>query len=243
MYASCPYPALPPPVDVALTVLPAHECPYLPERQATLRAFGIRRMPGEVYHQFLDAGFRRTGHVVYQPVCRGCRACVPIRVPVAEFSPNKSLRRCRRRNGDVRVEIAAASMSDEKLDLYRRYRAGRHEGTGDDTADSLRDFLYCSPADAIEFTYRDGAGKLLGVGICDVCALSLSSVYYFFDPGESRRGLGNFGALVEIDYARTKEIPHWYLGYWVKGCRAMEYKANFRPHELLHPDGVWRRGD
>ena len=48
--------------------------------------------------------------------------------------------------------------------------------------------------------------------------------------------------LAEIDYAARLGIPYWYLGYWVRGCRAMEYKATFRPHELLHPDGVWRRG-
>jgi arginine-tRNA-protein transferase len=69
----------------------------------------------------------------------------------------------------------------------------------------------------------------------------VSSVYFYFDPAESNRSLGNFGALVEIEYARRLKIPHWYLGFWVKGCRAMEYKANFKPHELLHSDGVWRR--
>jgi leucyl-tRNA---protein transferase len=239
----CPFPALPPPVDVPLTTLLPHDCPYLPGREATLRAFRVQQMPGEVYHQFLDAGFRRTGQIIYQPVCRGCRACMPIRVPVTEFTPNKSLRRCRRRNADLRVSIAEPSMTDEKVDLYRRYLAGRHNGTGDEQADSLRDFLYCWPAEALEFTYRDAAGKLLAVGICDVCPQSLSSVYFFFDPGEPRRGLGNFGALTEIDYAAQSGIPYWYLGYWVKGCRAMEYKADFQPNELLHPDGQWRRVD
>ena len=76
--------------------------------------------------------------------------------------------------------------------------------------------------------------------ICDVCPESLSSVYFYFDPAEARRGLGTFGAVYEIEFARARGIGHYYLGYWVAGCQAMDYKANFRPCEILHPDGVWR---
>jgi arginine-tRNA-protein transferase len=166
---------------------------------------------------------------------------MPIRVPVAEFTPNKSLRRCRRRNADLSLHIAPPRLTEEKLELYRRYQAERHDGTGDEPAESLGDFLYSSPVLTLEFTYRDPRKRLLAVGICDVCSQSVSSVYFFFDPAESRRGLGNFGALAEIDYARDRGIPWWYVGYWVKGCRAMEYKSDFRPNELLHPDGRWRR--
>ena len=54
------------------------------------------------------------------------------------------------------------------------------------------------------------------------------------------RSLGTFGAVYEIGFARDQGIPSYYLGYWVSGCAAMQYKANFRPCEILHPDGVWR---
>jgi arginine-tRNA-protein transferase len=95
----------------------------------------------------------------------------------------------------------------------------------------------------LEFSYRDAAGRLLGVGICDVSKLSLSSVYFYYDPEETvRRSLGTFAALVEIETAAGRNIPYYYLGYWVDGCPAMQYKANFRPNEVLCPDGVWRPG-
>ena len=220
---------------------PPRECPYLPSRLATFRALYVNGLPGDLYHDFLDAGFRRAGHIIYQPVCSGCRACQSLRVPTATFRPNKSLRRCRRRNVDLVIEAGHALLTDEKHDLYQRYLAGRHDQAMGDDEDSLRDFLYDSPVETIEFTYRDQAGKLLAVGICDVCRRSISRVYFYFDPAESHRGLGNFGVLTEIDYAARNGIDYWYAGFWVKGCRAMEYKANFRPHELLHPDGVWRR--
>ena len=85
---------------VPLNVSPPHECPYLPGRLATSRWFVAGRVPAEVYHDFMDAAFRRSGRLFYQPVCAGCRACVPIRVPVDRFVPSKSQRRTMQRNAD-----------------------------------------------------------------------------------------------------------------------------------------------
>src|SRR5665213_45517 len=104
---SCPYPAWEVPIDVRLTVLPEHRCAYLPDRVAQSRAFWAERMAPEVYHALMDAGFRRSGKLVYQPVCRGCRQCLPIRVPLATFQPSKSQRRSVRKNADLVVSKGA----------------------------------------------------------------------------------------------------------------------------------------
>jgi leucyl-tRNA---protein transferase len=228
-------------VPVRLVTLPAQPCPYLPDRTSVSRALWAERMPPELYHGFMDAGFRRSGQLIYQPVCNGCRACVPLRVPVERFTPSKSQRRCCRRNADVVVTVAEPEATDEKYDLYRRYVTQWHgKSAEDETRDGFEQFLYDSPVDTVEFVHRDGQGKLLAVGLCDVSPGSLSTVYFYFDPSESRRGLGTFGAVYEIEAARRLGIPYYYLGYWINGCGAMEYKASFRPSELLHPDGVWR---
>jgi leucyl-tRNA---protein transferase len=94
----------------------------------------------------------------------------------------------------------------------------------------------------MEFAFRDTHGRLLAIGICDVCPLSLSSVYFYFDPADSHRGLGTFGALCEIAHARANGLPHYYLGYWVYGCASMQYKSEFRPNQWLGTDGIWRDG-
>ncbi|HEX8522817.1 MAG TPA: arginyltransferase [Tepidisphaeraceae bacterium] len=234
------YPALGAPVRVSLTMLGAHACPYLPGRVSTSRAFLTKRLDPLLYHAFMDAGFRRSGRLIYQPVCAGCRACVPVRVPVDRFVHSKSQRRCWRRNADLRVEVGLPAPTAEKFELYRRYTTGRHDDQQPTDLESFLAFLYESPVDTLEFVYRDAAGQLLAVGICDVCASSLSSVYFYFDPEEEKRGLGTYSALWEIEYARREKIPHYYLGYWIKGAPTMEYKANFRPNELLNTDGIWR---
>ena len=238
---SCPYPAWESPVRVRLTVMPEHACAYLPGRMAQSRGFLVDQMPGRVYHHLMNAGFRRSGKLIYQPVCRGCRQCLPIRVPVARFAPNKSQRRCDRRYADLQQSIGSPVATDEKWELYRRYVADWHGGQADDRA-SFEAFLYESPVETIELCHRDAAGRLLAVGICDLCAESLSSVYFYFDPSEAARGLGTFGALREIQLSQQLSLPYYYLGYWIDGCRAMSYKSQYRVHEMLHPDNVWRPG-
>ena len=237
----CHYPAVPPPLRVRLVVAPEHPCPYLPGRTARSRAFWADRLPGSVYHRFMDAGFRRSGKVFYQPACRGCRECWPMRVPVAGFRASKSQRRCWRRNQDLVVTAGEVAPTDEKFGLYLRYVTRWHrKDKGEEDRESFEEFLYRSPVESVEYTYRDPGGRLLAVGICDVCAESFSTVYFYHDPDETRRGLGTFGALYELEQAGLLGIPYYYLGYWIRGCGAMEYKSSFRPNEVLHPDGIWR---
>lgn len=235
---SCQY--LPPPVDLSLTVLPEHPCPYLPDRTATTRAFYAKSLPPEMYHDFMDAGFRRSGCVIYQPICQGCRACLPIRILVDQFKPDKSQRRCWRKNQDLIVTAGPAVPTDEKYELYLQYQTDWHNGIMSEDREAFESYLYDSPVNTLEFCYRDQSGKLLAVGICDLCPRSFSSVYFYHDPAESKRSLGTFGVLYEIQQAREMKTPYYYLGYWIKGCTAMEYKANFRPNEILYPNGKWR---
>jgi arginine-tRNA-protein transferase len=235
-----PLPQLSP--QPSLTTLPEDDCVYLPGRKSRFRAFLAEEISPDAYHALMDASFRRSGRMIYQPVCEGCRACVPLRVPVAEFRASKSQRRSRGKNADLEIAIGEPESSDEKFALYHRYRDQWHSATEPTDRDGFESFLYDSPVRTVEFTYRTPAGELIGVGICDVCEESLSSVYFYFDPAHSKRGLGTFSALFEIEYARAFRIPYWYAGFHVAGCRAMEYKANFRPHELLGADGIWRPG-
>ncbi len=239
-YLASAYPSMACPVRMPLQILPEHDCPYMPGRTAQIRAFGATRLAADAYHDLMDAGFRRTGTTFYQPICRHCRRCQAIRIPVERYSPSKSQRRAWQRNQDLSIVAGKPDPTTEKYQLYCRYTADRHKAQQPDSRQAFRAFLYESPVQTVEMTYRDVSGRLLAVGICDVSVRSLSSVYFYFDPGELRRGLGTFGAMCEIAAAQRMGIGHYYLGYWVPGCRAMQYKQSFRPFELLDGDGVWR---
>ncbi len=236
----CHFPALPVPLGLEVATTPPHACPYLPGRTAVSRGFLCDAVPGWAYQALMDAGFRRSGRVFYQMACPGCRACAPIRVPVATFRPRRSQRRVGGRNRDLELTVGPPAFSTEKADLYARYLAARHDRQMSGNIGELKDFLYRSPTETLEVSYRDPKGRLVGAGICDQTPKALSTVYFFFDPDLGQRGLGIFSSLVEIEMARSLGLPYYYLGYWVRGCPKMEYKAGFGPCELLGTDGIWR---
>ena len=110
-----------------------HPCGYWPERPARDLVLDPRdaRMP-QLYPMAVGWGFRRSGDIVYRPHCRGCRACVAVRIPVARFQPDRSQRRCLARNADVDSRLLPAERNDEQFALYRRYLTARHRGGGMD---------------------------------------------------------------------------------------------------------------
>ena len=98
-----------------------HPCPYLPGRTAR-DVFTIEfEFDPRLYQALMQRGYRRSGLIVYRPDCEGCRECVSIRVPVAEFRPSRSQRRACRRNLDIRVEIDEPIPTDRKWRIYRDY--------------------------------------------------------------------------------------------------------------------------
>lgn len=208
-------------------------CPYLPNRQSTLYGFVANKLDPAIYRRLADEGFRRSGQFFYRPECRGCNKCIPLRVLAMEFHPSRSQRRCLKKNADIQVSVGRPALSLEKSILYGRYVSEVHGRKDESEVTAVWDFLYNPVVDSLEFCYRNRKGDLLAVGICDVFADALSSVYCFYEPRERSRGLGTFTALTELDYARRRGLPYYLLGYSVKGCSAMSYKACFRPYELL----------
>ena len=81
--------------------------------------------------------------------------------------------------------------------------------------------------------------RLLTIGAAGVGAAGLSAIYFYYDPDVRHRSLGTYNVLSVIDAARARQMPHAYLGYYVAGCRSLEYKARFRPNEVLDGSGMW----
>ena len=214
-------------------------CPYLEDRE--WRNFVVN--PGEpleaaVHQQFLNQGFRRTGGFVYRPHCPDCRACRSLRIDVDRFRPSRSQRRALNRNGDLETIVASPAYSEEKRSLLERYLDARHRGPMTADEEQMRAGLFDNSADSLEIDYRLD-GRLVGVGIVDLTPEVLSSLYFFFAPEESKRSLGIFSMLREIELVSRTGRRFYHPGYYIAGCAAMEYKSRLRPCEILQADGRW----
>lgn len=222
---------------------PPHDCNYLPGQEAiTLFADPRFRKNSHLYAALAKNGFRRSGEHLYIPYCRNCSACIPVRIPVAEFRPNRRQTRCLRRNADLSVTPCRPGLNGEHFTLYQRYLAGRHRGGGmdDPTPDSYLEFLSATWSETTFFEMRDASGKLVAVSVVDAMPGALSAVYTFFDPDESARSPGMFAILFQVEEARRRKLTWVYLGYWIEACRKMRYKNDYQPLEYFH-DGEWLR--
>jgi len=218
-----------------------YPCSYMPARMARSQVAA----PGSlvdtvVYSELVRLGFRRSGQHVYRPRCDTCSACTPVRVPVADFRPSRSQRRCQQRNGDLAMRLRPLVFEEGHYRLYRRYQQARHAGGGMDQDDreQYRGFLLQSRVDSAlaEFTLD---GEVVMVSLVDRLLDGLSAVYTFFEPDLASRGLGVYGVLSQIRLAREMNLPYLYLGYWIEDCRKMAYKRAYRPLEAL-VDGRWQ---
>lgn len=221
---------------------PSHECSYFKDRQA-VTLFADPRFPktNELYSALANYGFRRSGKHLYQPHCKTCSDCIPVRIPVREFSPRRNQRRTWLKNSDLTVTRFAAGFNEEQFQLYKRYLSSRHTGGGMDnpTTKSYMDFLFADWMDTYTYEYRLH-DKLLAVAVVDKLLEGLSAVYTFFDPDYSSRSLGTYAILQEIDETRKQNLDWLYLGYWIKGCAKMSYKSDFQPLEYFI-NNTWTR--
>jgi arginyl-tRNA--protein-N-Asp/Glu arginylyltransferase len=224
----------------AIFLSPPSPCPYLPDRASQLR-YEIRHdLSPRDYEGRLRAGWRRFGDVVFRPECPSCRSCQSLRVAVRSFTPNQSQRRAWRRNAEeVTIRVGTPSISSEKRDLLASFhRYGQHmKGWPEAQEDNLDLFVH-NPFRTEEWNYYLGE-RLIAVGYVDALSEGLSAIYFFWDPAERQRSLGTFNILTMIAAARERDLLHVYLGFYVEGCRSLEYKGRFRPNEVLGAEGEW----
>lgn len=219
---------------------PAHDCSYLPDRQATTMFVDPRaKVDKRLYSQLTALGFRRSGSHYYRPHCEHCNACIPVRLRVEEFSPDRSQRRVLKKNTDLDCRMVRASFTERYYALYARYIDERH-ADGDmypPSREQFTSFLVEGATDSWFIEILDG-DTLIGLAAVDQLDEGLSAIYTVFDPAYEHRSLGTFAILWQIEEARRRELPYLYLGYWIAQCRKMNYKTRFRPIEALR-GGHW----
>ncbi|MTI14405.1 arginyltransferase [Sansalvadorimonas verongulae] len=229
--------------QIALYETDVHPCSYLSGKEASTQFLDPRfQVDASTAERLAELGFRRSGDHTYRPNCPDCSACIPLRVRVDEFEPNRTQRKILNRNAGVSVTLKLPTTNLEYYRLYRRYISERHRD-GDmfpPSAKQFSEFLGIDSGYTHFWIFREH-GKLLGVTVTDHFSQSLSLVYSFFrtDAGYGRRSLGIYFVLRQILAAKQAGFPYLYLGYLIRECRKMSYKTSFLPAEQF-VDQQWR---
>ncbi|MEO7191585.1 MAG: arginyltransferase [Vicinamibacterales bacterium] len=233
---------------------PPHPCAYLPTREASLEVRVAVDVSPEQLDELLQRGWRRFGPSYFRPACPSCRACVPTRVPVAQFRASRSQRRARNQSSRLRRFVGKPQVDDERLQLYARWHLDRERAVGWDSTSLdaegyAMEFAFPHPS-VREVAFRDPGDedRLVGIGIVDEVPSGLSAVYFFWDPEHAPSSLGTAHIVRLIDEAATRGLEYVHLGYRVDECPSLAYKGRFQPQEALAElpaegdPAMWRAG-
>ena len=221
--------------SIPLFLSQTHACSYLDNQEAqSLFIHPSTPLTPNIYQSLLAQGFRRSGDEVYTPHCPRCTACVPTRLRVKEFIPNKTQQRCLKKNSETTAILKPAVFEQAHYEMYLRYQDTRHhEGSmAQATPEDYLDFLSSSWCDTyfIEFSIHN---ELAGIAVIDQVDTAWSAVYTFFEPKFSKYSLGVYAVLWQINQLKHRNKEFLYLGFWIEACKKMTYKSEYQPLQGL----------
>jgi arginyl-tRNA--protein-N-Asp/Glu arginylyltransferase len=217
-------------------------CAFLPEQLSQMEYTSARGISKIQLQECIQQGWRRQGAMLFRTACKSCNACQSLRVVLSTFAPNRSQRRVIKVNQNTRLEIRKPSLSVDKVHLSVLHHNHHSE---------QKDWPAATPASAISQVRMLGTEQhieewsyyidetLVAVNFVDVLEEGLSGVYFFHHPDYRKYSLGTWCVLSMILRARELGMTYAYLGFYVAGCRSMEYKGRFGPAEILTPDRRW----
>jgi arginyl-tRNA--protein-N-Asp/Glu arginylyltransferase len=162
----------------------------------------------------------------------GLQTITPLRIDLASCTFTKSQRRVLNKNAGLRTEIAPAAIDAELRALFQRHK----QRFAYNIPDTLETFLGPDPArgpcECRMVRVLDGP-RLIAASFFDLGQHSASSVYGLFEPEHSRRSLGTYTLLLEIQHCRTAGLRHLYTGYATREPSVYDYKKQFRSTQYL----------
>jgi len=212
-------------------------CSYLAGKEEILHYKIIQNSTKEELEEFIELGYRRFGKMFFRPVCPTCSECKSLKVDVRNFQWSKSKRRILNRAKELEIHLQKPSMSKEHLALFEKYHLYKKEKNNWDYEQVTQKGYYHSFVEgAYDFGYEVlyfWQKKLIAVDLIDILPSGISSIYCYYDPDFNYYNLGKLSLYYQIILAKENNLAWIYLGYYVKECPSLAYKAEYKPYKLL----------
>ncbi|PHQ89251.1 MAG: arginyltransferase [Sulfurimonas sp.] len=212
-------------------------CSYLDNKDQTTHYKIIHACSAEHTQELVERGYRRFGKMYFRPICENCNECKSIKIDVANYTFSKSQRRVLKKAIGLEIYIQTPVLSQDHLSLFERYHLHMKDKKGwkyeKTTANHYYNSFVAGHEDfGYEVLYYDNK-KLIGVDLIDILEDGISSIYFYYDPDYSHLSLGKLSLLKQIEHAKETNKKWIYLGYYVKGCPSLSYKADYKPYITL----------
>jgi len=213
------------------------KCSYLKNKEQNTHYKIINDCTTYHCQELIERGFRRFGMMFFRPICSTCTECQSIKIDVKNFKFSKSKRRIINKAKDLNSIIRRPSLTKEHLELFDKYHLFMNDKKGWSHKPITPEHYYSSFVDGYnEFGYEVlyfDEDKLIGVDLIDILDNGISSIYFYYDPDYSEYSLGKLSLYQQIKFAQKTDREWIYLGYYVKDCPSLSYKAEYKPYLTL----------
>lgn len=212
-------------------------CPYLSEKSSRLEYLYIENCDFDFNSKLVERGFRRFGCYFQKPICADCNECQSLRIDAKNFKFSKSHRRIFKKNSQTKIRISRPICDLEHILLYKKYHEYMNQKKGWKLYSINHEKYFEVYVEGhenfgVEISYY-AENQLICVDLVDFTNDGISSIYCFYDPDFAHLSLGKFSLLKQIEIAKYHNLPWVYLGYYVKNCESLKYKAEYSPFEIL----------
>ncbi|MDR1006942.1 MAG: arginyltransferase [Campylobacteraceae bacterium] len=221
---------------VEFSTLP-HECSYLCDKACTMHYKYITDCSALLNSALVERGWRRFGLYFSRPNCQMCKECINLRIDVKNFQFSNSAKRIFKKNRYIKTFVCKPSLTRKHLELYEKYHKFMSVKKGwkyyEMTPKRYFELHVAGCEDfgkEVLYFYKD---SMIAVDLIDITNDGISSIYFFYDPDFSKLSLGKYSIYQQILLAQSQELDWIYLGYYVKECQSLMYKAEYKPHQLL----------
>ena len=187
-------------------------------------------------------GWRHFGNYFFRynlgMVGEDIRLVMPLRIRLKDFSFSKSQRRVLRDNADLKIKFEPLSIDDEAEALFHRHKLRFDQHPPESIYEFISSHANDSPCETKQMRLFDG-DRYIASSYFDIGSRACSGVYAIFEPSESKRGLGIFTMLKEIEYAIERGKEFYYQGYAYEGESFYDYKKRFRATEVFDWNQNW----
>jgi len=213
------------------------KCAYLENKQMRMEYKFIENCPEELNRNLIERGWRRFGEYYSRPKCSNCSECLSLRIDANNYRFSKNARRTIRKNYKTKILIQKPTLTRDHLILYEKYHSQMEKKKGwkhySLSPNSYHELYVCGAMEFGKEILYFIDDKLVGVDLIDIINDGISSIYFFYDPDFAHLSLGRFSLYQQILIAQNYKLSWVYLGYYVKDCSSLSYKANYKPFEIL----------
>jgi leucyl-tRNA---protein transferase len=203
-------------------------------------------LSGEELDRYLAEGWFRMGQTIFTTNFLNFKqkfySAIWLRIRLSECPRSRTAEKLARLNEKFSVVIQKAEISQEKENLFTKYRTQ----VSFEPSSSIQSLLYGRATDnvyeTLEITIRDG-DKLIGCGFFDLGKKSVAGITSFYDPTYKKFSLGKFLIYQKIAFAKAKGYDFFYPGYFVPGYAAFDYKLDIHRNAQEYFDLATSRWD